>query len=125
MGKLLDANEKESDDAKLSIATFDLHIEARHEKIKSNDLKKKALIEELEEQIFCHEKLTSYICETYWDSIRVPACSLISLDGKICVNNFTLTVDNSQEEKIQHGLMNSYIKISKKKTRLGLIEDKY
>ncbi|KAK0098749.1 hypothetical protein PV326_004028 [Microctonus aethiopoides] len=114
LGKLLDANEKESDDAKLSIATFDLHIEARHEKIKLNDLKKKALMEESEEQIFCHEKLTSYICETYWDSIRVPACSLISLDGKICVNNFTLTVDNAQEEKIQRGLMNSYMEISKK-----------
>ncbi|KAK0169138.1 hypothetical protein PV327_002884 [Microctonus hyperodae] len=114
LGKLLDANEKESDDAKLSIVSFDMNIDARHEKMKLNDLKKEALIEELAEQINCYEKLTSYIRETYWDSFCVPACSLFSLDGKICVNNFTMAVDDSHEEQIQRGSMNSYMRISRK-----------
>ncbi|XP_074094526.1 cilia- and flagella-associated protein 43 isoform X2 [Cotesia typhae] len=94
---ILDKNEKETEDKKLATETFDLNTQARFEQITRNELDQEELEKTIGEKISGQIKMMEYLRKMCWDSMLVPACSLISLDGKIRVDNYALPAVSSDE----------------------------
>ncbi|XP_043274409.1 cilia- and flagella-associated protein 43-like isoform X3 [Venturia canescens] len=99
---LLDANERESPDARLSIADFDLDRDLRVQKIQENSEAGKKLVEKLEGEIFQRNEVSKYLRKLCWDPMETQACSLLSIDKKTKVDNFAiprLTLDEKNRQK--------------------------
>ena len=87
---LLDANFTESANARLPVSEFDLDRDARARKIHDNIANKEQLIIKLEKEIFQRDQVAKYLRELCWDTMQIPACTLLSLHGKIRVDNFPI-----------------------------------
>lgn len=97
---LLDANQAEPDrNARLPLSNFDLNTIERSRKIDENIMKKKSTEEKLRQLVLRQDKIKKFIQKNCWDSMNIPVCSLISLDGKIKVDNYAFPLVTEEEKK--------------------------
>ncbi|XP_015109804.1 cilia- and flagella-associated protein 43 [Diachasma alloeum] len=96
---LIDDNEKASEAAKLPLENFDLDKEGRARAIENNREEQKNLVRKLEEKASREAEISEFLRKLCWDSMQVPACALISLDGRVRVDNYALPRISDQEEE--------------------------
>lgn len=125
---LLDANEDESPITRLSISDFDLDCDLRARKIHDNIEAGKKLVEKLEREIFQRNEVSKYLKKLCWDSMAVPACSLLSIDKKTKVNNFAMpriTLDEENQRKWDVFMMNFDTSYTEKKKTQNLTSEEF
>ncbi|XP_063981248.1 cilia- and flagella-associated protein 43-like [Diachasmimorpha longicaudata] len=96
---LIDDNARASDAAKLPLENFDLDKEGRALAIEKNREEQENLVKTLEEKASREAAISKFLRKLCWDSMQVPACALISLDGKVRVDNYALPRINDDDEE--------------------------
>lgn len=101
VSKLLDDNEKLSDEEQLPISAFDLDMLEREQKIKAAREEREDQRLQLEFQCSQIEKVANWIRKVFWDDQQVKPQSIFTIFGDIEVLNFPNVAQEVQEEEMK------------------------